>query len=332
MSRILVTGGAGYLGSFIVRALSDRGHEPVVFDNLEEGHRGAVPDAEFVHGDLADQEKVFQTLRQFGISAVIHMAAYCLVGESQQFPVKYFQNNISNGVNLLEAMLRKDLRVLVFSSSAAVYGEPSSIPIAEEAPTHPTNVYGETKLYYERILKRCDGAYGLRSITLRYFNAAGADEHGTIGEDHQQETHLIPIILKTALRQRENVQIFGTDYPTPDGTCIRDYIHVEDLANAHILALEALESGSRSMTYNLGNGKGYSVQDVVNTARKITGKEIPVAPASRRRGDPAVLVASSDRIKRDLGWDIQHPALAKIIQTAWVWHSSHPEGYGDSDR
>ncbi|NIQ38892.1 MAG: UDP-glucose 4-epimerase GalE [Proteobacteria bacterium] len=332
MSRILVTGGAGYVGSFIVRALSQKGHEPVVFDNLEEGHRGAVPDAEFVHGDLADQEKVYQTLQHFGISAVIHMAAYCLVGESQQSPVKYFQNNISNGVNLLEAMLRKDLRVLVFSSSAAVYGEPSSIPIGEEAPTNPTNVYGETKLYYERVLKRCDGAYGLRSITLRYFNAAGADEHGAIGEDHRQETHLIPIILKTALGQRVNVEIFGTDYPTADGTCIRDYIHVEDLANAHILALEALENGSRSATYNLGNGKGYSVQDVVNMARQITGKEIPVAPTRRRRGDPAVLVASSDRIKRDLGWHIQHPTLEKIIQTAWAWHSSHPEGYGDSDR
>jgi UDP-glucose 4-epimerase len=249
-------------------------------------------DAEFVLGDLADKQKIYQTFRRHRIDSVIHMAAYCLVGESEELPLKYFNNNITNGLNLLEVMLRTGITTLVFSSSAAVYGEPSSIPIDEEVPTHPTNVYGETKLCYERILKSCEGAYGLRYIALRYFNAAGADKQGSMGEDHQYETHLIPLVLKTALGQRETVDVFGTDYPTSDGTCIRDYIHVEDLANAHILAMEALQSGSKSAAYNLGNGKGYSVLDVLRTARKITGEEIP---------------------------------------EIWAWHSSHPQGYGDKD-
>jgi len=329
MSRVLVTGGAGYVGSFIVRALSRKGYEPFVYDNLEEGHRNAVADAELIHGDLADSDRIYQALRDYGIDSVIHMAAYCLVGESERLPLKYFQNNISNGLNLLDTMFQAKIKVVVFSSSAAVYGAPSCIPIDEDAPTHPTNVYGETKLYYERILEKCEGAYGLRYVNLRYFNAAGADKDGAMGEDHYHETHLIPLVLKTALGQRKAIEIFGTDYPTSDGTCIRDYIHVEDLANAHILALEALQHGLKSATYNLGNGKGYSVKEVLNTATRVTGREIPWIPAERRPGDPAILVASSDRIKRDLGWNIQFPELIQIVQTAWAWHHSHPEGYGD---
>lgn len=329
MSRILVTGGAGYVGSFIVKALCRKGYDPVVYDNMEEGHRRAVADAELIHGDLADRERIYQTLRRYGIDAVIHMAAYCLVGESERLPLKYFQNNITNGLNLLDAMSQAEIKILVFSSSAAVYGEPSSIPIDEEAPTHPTNVYGETKLYYENILNRCVRAYGLRYVALRYFNAAGADRKGTIGEDHHHETHLIPLVLKAALNHTETIEVFGTDYPTPDGTCIRDYIHVEDLANAHVLALEALKGDLKRATYNLGNGKGYSVMEVLSTARRITGKTISWVPAKRRPGDPAVLVASSDRIKRDLGWKIRSPSLEQIIETAWAWHRSHPDGYGD---
>lgn len=331
MSRILVTGGAGYVGSFIVRALSRNGHEPVVYDSLEEGHRGAIGDAELVHADLADRETIYQTLQHFGIDSVIHMAAYCLVGESERLPLKYFQNNISNGLNLLGAMFQAGVKILVFSSSAAVYGEPSTIPIDEEAPTHPTNVYGETKLYYERILERCEGAHGLQYVSLRYFNAAGADRSGTIGEDHHHETHLIPLVLKTALDQRETIEVFGTDYATPDGTCVRDYVHVEDLADAHVLAMEGLERGLKSATYNLGNGKGYSVMEVLDTAGRITGRDIPWVPAKRRPGDPAVLVARCDRIERDLGWNIQFPELEQIVQTAWAWHSIHPDGYGDRE-
>jgi len=329
MSRVLVTGGAGYVGSFIVRALSQSGYEPVVYDSLEEGHRPAVADAELVQADLADQEEIYQTLRHHGIDSVIHMAAYCLVGESGQHPLEYFRNNITNGLNLLGAMFKAGIRVMVFSSSAAVYGEPSRIPIEEEAPTQPTNVYGETKLFYERILRRCVGAYGLRYVALRYFNAAGADKKGSIGEDHHHETHLIPLVLKAALAQREAIEVFGTDYPTADGTCIRDYVHVEDLATAHVLAMEALNRGTKSATYNLGNGQGYSVLDVISTAKTITGKDIPWIPAERRPGDPAVLVASSDRIKRDLGWTVESPELAQIVETAWAWHASHPKGYGD---
>ncbi len=329
MPRVLVTGGAGYVGSFIVRALSRKGYEPVVYDNLEEGHRDAVPDAELVRGDLADREKTCQTLRRYDIDSVIHLAAYCLVEESEQLPLKYFQNNVTYGLNLLGAMLQIGVKALVFSSSAAVYGAPSRIPIDETAPTYPTNVYGETKLYYERILEKCERAYGLRYVALRYFNAAGADGDGTMGEDHQHETHLIPLVLKTALGKRKTIEVYGTDYQTHDGTCIRDFVHVEDLANAHILALEALNRGLKNSTYNLGNGKGYSVKEVLNAAKRITGKAIPWVSAERRAGDPPVLVASSERIKRDLGWGTQFPELTQIIRTAWAWHASHPEGYGD---
>jgi UDP-glucose 4-epimerase len=300
-----------------------------VYDSLEEGHRHAIGDTEFVRGDLADRHRIFQTLRRYAIDAVIHMAAYCLVRESEENPMKYFQNNVTNGLNLLGAMLETKVKILVFSSSAAVYGEPVSTPIDEEGPTQPTNVYGETKLYYERILEKCERAYGLRYVALRYFNAAGADENGTMGEDHRNETHLIPLVLKTALAQRKAIKVFGTDYPTSDGTCIRDYVHVEDLAEAHILAMEALERGLRSAVYNLGNGNGYSVLDVLDTAARITQKKIHWIPADRRPGDPAILVASSDRIKRDLGWKAQRPELSQIMQTAWTWHASHPEGYGD---
>jgi UDP-glucose 4-epimerase len=329
VQRILVTGGAGYIGSFIVRALSLKGHEPIVYDNMEEGHRRAVPDAELVVGDLADADKLYDTLKRYEVSSVIHMAAYCLVGESQRQPLKYYRNNICNGLNLVEAMDSLGIRTLVFSSTAAVYGEPSSVPISENSPTHPTNVYGETKLHYERILRGCQSAYGLRYVTLRYFNAAGADRDGTLGEDHQQETHLIPLVLRAAVDEGAPVMVFGTDYPTSDGTCIRDYIHVEDLANAHVLALEALHDGLQSATYNLGSGTGYSVMEVLDTATHVTGKRISWVRERRRPGDPAVLVASSDRIRHELGWDTQCSDLSDIIGTAWNWHRSHPDGYGD---
>jgi UDP-glucose 4-epimerase len=329
MSRILVTGGAGYVGSFIVSALSKKGDEPIIYDNLEKGHRQAVPDFEIVEGDLADRARICQTLRHYAIESVIHMAADCLVGESEKFPLRYFQNNIANGLNLLDAMVQTGVRTLVFSSSAAVYGEPASLPIDEDTPTRPTNVYGESKLYYERVLERCQKAYGLRYITLRYFNAAGAEKNGLLGEDHRHETHLIPRVLRATLVQDEIVEVFGMDYPTSDGTCVRDYVHVEDLANAHALSLEALRRGLKTATYNLGNGKGYSVKQVLDTAREITGREIPWVPAGRRPGDPPVLVASSERIKRDLGWEVQIPNLSQIIRTAWAWHRTHPEGYGD---
>ncbi|MBW2058733.1 MAG: UDP-glucose 4-epimerase GalE [Deltaproteobacteria bacterium] len=325
----MVTGGAGYVGSFIVRALLRTGHEPIVYDSLEEGHRSAVLDAQLVRGDLADRNGTYRCLRRYGIDSVIHMAAYCLVGESERAPLKYFQNNVSNGLNLLAAMLEAGVRVMVFSSSAAVYGEPSSVPIDEGTTPYPTNVYGETKLYYERILEKCRRAYGLRYVSLRYFNAAGADREGDMGEDHRQETHLIPLVLRAALNQKAILRVFGTDYPTPDGTCIRDYVHVEDLADAHILALEALQGGLRSTVYNLGNGTGYSVMEVINTARSITGKDIPWIRSERRPGDPAVLVASCERIKKDLGWRVRFPRLEEIIRTAWAWHSTHPNGYAD---
>ena len=323
--RVLVTGGAGYIGSVVTEQLIGDGHEVVVYDNLSKGHRAAVVDgAELVNADLTDVEKLNQTLQERRIEAVIHMAASSLVGESVEHPGKYYQNNVVAGLGLLEAMVTCDVKRLVFSSTAAVYGEPEAQPIAESAPSNPTNPYGETKLAFEHALKWFDRAHGMHFASLRYFNAAGATEN--CGEDHDPETHIIPITLQVAAGKRSHVEIYGDDYPTSDGTCIRDYIHVIDLARAHIQALEALDEGSR--IYNLGcGGAGYSVREVIDTAQRVTGKEIPTRFGPRRPGDPAILVASSDRIKTELGWRPQYQDLGLIIESAWRWMQRHPNGY-----
>jgi UDP-glucose 4-epimerase len=315
--RVLVTGGAGYIGSIVTEELVKDGHDVVVYDNLSKGHRGAVVEgAAFVEGDLLDQDKLRQTLNDNRTGAVIHMAAFSLVGESVEKPAKYYQNNVVAGLVLLDAMRDCGVSRIVFSSTAATYGEPEAQPIFESAPTNPTNPYGETKLAFERAMHWYERAYGLRYASLRYFNAAGASEN--CGEDHDPETHIIPITLQAATGKRPHVEIFGDDYPTPDGTCIRDYIHVIDLARAHILALDVLSE--RSAIYNLGcGGEGYSVRDVIETAQRITGKEIRVRMGPRRAGDPAVLIASSDKIKSELGWQPQFQDLGVIIESAWKW-------------
>jgi UDP-glucose 4-epimerase len=323
--RVLVTGGAGYIGSVVSEQLIGDGHEVVVYDNLSKGHRDAVVEGvDLVEGDLGEAEKLKQTLADRQIEAVIHMAASSLVGESVEQPTKYYKNNVCNGLVLLDAMLACDVKRLVFSSTAAVYGEPEAQPIEETAPSNPTNPYGETKLAFEHALKWFDRAYKLRYASLRYFNAAGAT--AKCGEDHDPETHIIPITLQAAAGKRSHVEIYGDDYPTPDGTCIRDYIHVVDLARAHIQALAALSEGSR--IYNLGcGGDGYSVKQVIDTAQRVTGREIPTKFGPRRAGDPAILVASSDRIKSELGWRPQFQDLELIIDSAWRWTQEHPDGY-----
>lgn len=327
--NILVTGGAGYIGSHVVKELVASGHQVVILDNLSKGHRAAVAGQKLVEGDVADADLVAELLSRYEIEGVIHLAADSQVGESVQHPAQYFGNNLGGGIRLLEAMARTGCRYLVFSSTAAVYGEPEEVPITEDHPLRPTNPYGESKLAFERLLPWYEQAYGLRWISLRYFNAAGADEAGEIGEDHNPETHLIPIVLQVALGQREAVVINGTDYPTPDGTCIRDYIHVTDLAAAHTLALDALKKGAPSAVFNLGNGRGFSVRQVIEAAARVVGRSIPVKEGPRRQGDPAVLVASARKIQQELGWRPQYPELETIIATAWRWHSRHPHGYGD---
>jgi len=315
--KVLVTGGAGYIGSVVSEQLVIDGHEVVVYDNLSKGHRDAVvAGARFVEGDLLDAEKLRQTLNDNQIEAVIHMAAFSLVGESVEKPAKYYHNNVVAGLVLLDTMRECGVKRIVFSSTAAVYGEPETQPIFESAPTNPTNPYGETKLTFEKAMHWYEQAYGLRYASLRYFNAAGASEK--CGEDHDPETHIIPITLQVATGKRPQVEIYGDDYPTTDGTCIRDYIHVIDLARAHILALDVLNE--RSAIYNLGcGGDGYSVRDVIDTARRVTGKEIPVRMGPRRAGDPAVLIAGSDKIKSELGWQPQFQDLGLIIESAWRW-------------
>jgi UDP-glucose 4-epimerase len=325
--RVLVTGGAGYIGSVVTEQLIGDGHEVVVYDNLSKGHRHAVvKGAALVEADLGDAGKLKQTLANRQIEAVIHMAASSLVGESVEQPNKYYQNNVTTGLVLLDAMLACDVKRLVFSSTAAVYGEPEAQPIEETALLNPTNPYGETKLAFEHALKWFDRAYELRYASLRYFNAAGATVN--CGEDHDPETHIIPITLQAATGKRAHVEIYGDDYPTPDGTCIRDYIHVVDLARAHIQALAALSEGSR--IYNLGcGGAGYSVKEVIDTAQRVTGREIPKNIGPRRAGDPAILVASSDRIKSELDWQPQFQDLELIIDSAWRWMQDHPNGYDE---
>lgn len=323
--KILVTGGAGYIGSILTEELVKDGHTITVYDNLSRGHADAVADgAAFVEADLLETGKLTEVLRQSETEAVIHLAASSLVGESVGEPAKYYHNNVTAGLSLLEAMLAADVKKLVFSSTAAVYGEARKQPIEETDPTAPTNPYGETKLAFENILKWFGNAYNLRFASLRYFNAAGASEK--CGERHNPETHLIPIILQTATGKREYVEVFGTDYPTADGTCIRDYIHVTDLARAHILALDILDE--RSAIYNLGcGGAGYSVREVIEAAQAVTGSEINVKYGQRRAGDPAVLIASSDRIKRELGWQPQRQDLYEIITSAWAWLQNNPPEY-----
>ncbi|MEN2984821.1 MAG: UDP-glucose 4-epimerase GalE [Dictyoglomaceae bacterium] len=329
MEKLLVTGGAGYIGSHVVKDLIKKGYDVIVIDNLEKGHRSAVKSKYFYKIDLKDKGSLEKIFESFKIKGILHFAAASLVGESMTNPGKYFENNILGGLNLLECMVKYDVKFLIFSSTAAVYGEPKVIPIPEDHPTIPTNVYGSSKLMFEEILKWYEKIFGIKYMSLRYFNAAGCDPEGELGEDHNPETHLIPLILKTALGQRNYVEIYGTDYPTPDGTCIRDYIHISDLSSAHILALEALLSGESSNIYNLGNSRGFSVREVIKTAEKVVGERIPVKEVGRRVGDPAILIASSEKIKKDLGWNPQYSDLEKIIESHWKWLKNHPNGYPD---
>jgi UDP-glucose 4-epimerase len=326
---IMVTGGAGYIGSHTVAELLAHGEEVIVVDNLKTGHKAAVVGGTFYEGDVRDRVFLDKVFRKHEIEAVIHFAASSLVGESVQIPLDYYENNVIASHTLVSAMLDHGVRNLVFSSTAATYGEPGRVPIREEDPTVPTNPYGETKLTMEKMFRWCDQAHGLKSISLRYFNAAGAHPDGRIGEDHQPETHLIPLILQVALGRRESIQIFGDDYPTEDGTCVRDYIHVMDLASAHYLALKYLRKHGRSDVFNLGNGTGFSVMEVIETARRVTGHSIPAQVAPRRAGDPAVLIASSEKAKRVLGWQPRYNRLETIIESAWRWHQAHPYGYQD---
>jgi UDP-glucose 4-epimerase len=325
--RVLVTGGAGYIGSVIVEELLKAGHAVSVYDNLSKGHRASVPaEARLVQAELTDANRLRAALVDGNVEAVIHMAAYSLVGESVENPAKYYQNNLSAGLVLLDVMRETSVNRIVFSSTAAVYGEPEKQPIEEKDATVPTNPYGETKLAFERALKWHERAYGLRHVSLRYFNAAGAT--ALCGESHDPETHLIPILLQVAAGRRARVEIYGDDYPTQDGTCVRDYIHVIDLAAAHIQALQILDE--KCATYNVGcGGEGYSVKEVIDCARSVTGREIPATMAPRRAGDPAVLVASSDLIKKELGWSPKLQNLEAIIGSAWSWYQSHPNLYDE---
>src|SRR6266542_2743800 len=322
--RIFVTGGAGYIGSVCSELLMDEGHEVAIFDNLIEGHRRALDSrAQFIQGDLADRSQIEAALSGTRPDAVMHFAAYALVPESMRDPSKYFRNNISNGLNLLDAMVAAGVQRIVFSSTCAIFGLPERVPIGETAPTRPINPYGESKLAFEKILRWYEEIHGLKFVSLRYFNAVGATAN--FGEDHRVETHLIPNALKVALGQKPHVEIFGTDYETPDGTCIRDYIHIVDLARAHILALDA----ARSELYNLGTGGGASVREVIAACRTITGKKIDTVEKPRRPGDPPRLIASSEKIKNELRWRPQFQLLDEIIESAWKWHQKFPDGYGD---
>ena len=327
--KILVLGGAGYIGSHTVYELIDAGEEVVIIDNLETGYKEAVhPKAVFYQGDLRDRAFLDIVLdKEKDIDAVIHFAANSLVGESMSDPLKYYDNNLCGTKTLLEALLAHQIDKIVFSSTAATYGEPESVPILETDKTSPTNPYGETKLSMEKMFHWVGKAHGLRYVSLRYFNACGAHESGTIGEAHNPETHLIPLILQVPNGQREAISIFGTDYDTKDGTCVRDYIHVTDLAQAHILAVKYLMDGGESNIFNLGNGVGFTVREVIETAKQVTGKPIQVVESGRRAGDPAVLIASSEKARKVLGWNPQHADLPEIIASAWKWHSTHPNGF-----
>jgi UDP-glucose 4-epimerase len=322
--KLLVTGAAGYIGSVVAHQLLEAGQETVVLDNLSKGHEKAIPEGvRFVRGDLLDAEGMRDALAE-GFDGVLHFAALSLVGESVEQPERYYRNNVCGTLNLLEAMREANVRRLVFSSTAAVYGEPEEVPIPETSPTLPTNPYGGSKLAVDQMIRAVAEARGLAATSLRYFNVAGAS--GRFGEDHHPETHLIPLVLRAASGARDSVKVFGTDYPTRDGTPVRDYIHVEDLGRAHLLALEAAEPGEHRV-YNLGNGAGFSVREVIEAARRVTGRPIEAIESPRRPGDPAVLVASSDRIRRELGWKPEKPELEAMISDAWEWMQSHPHGY-----
>lgn len=310
--------------------LLERGEEVVVIDNLQTGHREALLGGKLYEGDLRDKALLKKLFAENDIDAVIHFAANSLVGESMKDPVKYYDNNVFGTLCLLEAMNEADVRKIVFSSTAATYGEPEKVPIAESDRTQPTNVYGETKLMMERMMSWFDQVLGIKYVSLRYFNAAGSHASGKIGEDHRPESHLIPLVLQTALKQRSHISVFGEDYDTPDGTCIRDYIHVSDLADAHLRAVDYLRRGEQSNVFNLGNGLGFSVKEVIETSKQVTGVDIPVVVEARRAGDPAVLVASSEKARTVLGWNPVRVKLEDIIESAWRWHSSHPNGYGDN--
>jgi len=324
---VLVTGGAGYIGSHTVRELSRRGYQVVVLDNLSKGHRASVAGVEFVEGDTADGGLLRSLFQEREVRAVVHFAASSQVGESVLDPAAYYRNNVLGGISLLDAMASARGPYLVFSSTAAVYGEPREVPIPEDHPAVPTNPYGATKLALEGAMRWYGEAYGMKYAALRYFNAAGADPAGDIGEDHVPESHLIPLVLKAAMGLLPTLSVFGTNYPTPDGTCVRDYVHINDLAEAHVLALDALAAGAPSGAYNLGNGNGYSVLEVIKAAESVTGQRVPVEYGPRRSGDPATLVASSEKAKRDLGWRPSFADLAAIIGTAWEWHRKHPQGF-----
>lgn len=326
---ILVVGGAGYIGSHVVRQLRDAELPHLVYDNLSSGHRHAVGTSPLVMGDLRNRDQLDQVLGEHPIDLVMHFAAHISVGESVLHPAKYYENNTAGVLTLLEAMRHNGVHRFVFSSTAAVFGEPDYVPIDEEHPKRPTSPYGHSKRMVEEILASFDHAYGLRSVVLRYFNAAGASTSGEIGEDHLPEEHLIPLAIAAATGRRAELRVFGTDYPTPDGTCVRDYVHVEDLAAAHLLAAQQLRDGGPSRDFNLGNGHGFSVREVLETVSRVLGHAVPHIEVERRPGDPARLIASSERARSELGWTPRYPDLEQIVADAWRWHSSHPGGYGD---
>ena len=328
---ILIPGGAGYIGSHAARRFLAQGEDVVIIDNLQSGHRASLPEkAKFYEGDIRDAKALDKVFGENQIEAIIHFAANSLVGESVEKPLKYFNNNVGGMESLLEAMVRYGTKYIVFSSTAATYGEPKRVPIQEDDPTEPTNPYGETKRMMERMMNWVGKAHNIHYVSLRYFNAAGAIPDGSIGEDHGPETHLIPLILQVPLHKRDHITIFGDDYPTPDGTCLRDYIHVMDLADAHALALQYLREGGESQIFNLGNGKGFSVKEMIEAAEEVTEQKIKAEIGPRRAGDPAQLVASSDKARRVLGWKPKYTDVRAIIATAWEWHKKHPNGYAEA--
>jgi len=326
--RVLVCGGAGYIGSNAAAMLAAAGFEPIVFDNLSTGHRSVAQEAEFVEGDLADYELLAKTLKKYKIEAAMHFVALIEVGESVRAPLKYYHNNLSNTQTLLSAMEAAGVEKFVFSSTAAVYGMPKRVPVTEDSPKEPINPYGETKWAAERMCHYQSQTGKLRYAALRYFNAAGAGNNCQLGEDHRPESHLIPLTIQAAMGKRSEVEIYGTDYPTPDGTCIRDYIHIEDLCRAHLLALKKLDANSE-LVYNLGNNQGYSVREVIETVKKVSGKDFKVVAADRRPGDAPILTSDSTKARTELGWKIEFPKLEEIVATAWRWHNKYPDGYPD---